>query len=581
MNVKKTKSLKLIRKLKEFYIDPDSAKRRGVKLWFILTSRPYRDIRTHFNSLIRKFRTIHLSGDEESDLISEEISHVIRAEVSAIASERRLSSETEKFLLEKLLNVENRTYLWLHLILDRVRNSDRAGTTGDLQRDIEELPEKVEQLYEAILNKSKDHKLARKLLHIIVGAEVPLKIQELNVVMYIEDHHGSYKDLQCEEEDAFELRLKSICGLFVYTDQSRVFLIHQTAKEFLLWSPDISKASCGSWQHSLRPDESGSLLARACVCLLTFNEFENHPFDFVDRSNDNISDSRVANSHGDSDIDDQTANSIKSDNMDFKGELDSFCITHKFFKYAAEYWPTHFNWAKPEEQDTLFLKVVQLCDTTSRQFFLWFHVYRTSQDQPLPSKIPDIVLATYLGFKALVKYLLRQGHYVNATDGHGATALNRAGSVEIAWELLECNADIEAQIWETPWTTKIDDRGSEYKIKYHCESPIYMAVLNDKEDLAQVLLERGADVNAKILNDVRLRSACTILHVACDTKWEMEEDADRKSSMARMLLQRGAKVDARKGSQEPLSDGDWGKLYIDKSRVDTLIGVKLCTSSED
>ena len=454
----------LIGKLKEFYADPDSAKRRGVTLRFILTSRPYRDIRTHFHSLIRKFPTIHLSGDEESDLISEEISHVISAEVSAIASERRLSSETENFLLEKLLNVENRTYLWLHLVLDRVRNSDRAGTTGDLQRDIEELPEKVEQLYEAILNKSKDHKLARKLLHIIVGAKVPLKIQELNVVMSIEDHHDSYKDLQCEDEDVFELRLKSICGLFVYTDQSKVFLIHQTAKEFLLWSPDISKASCGSWQHSLRPDESESLLARACVCLLTFSEFENHPPDFVDRSSDDISDSTIAYSHGDSDIDNQTANSVKSDDKDFEGKLDSFYITHEFFKYADEYWPTHFNKANPKEQNALFPRVVQLCNTTSRQFSLWFHVFRTSLDEPLPQKIPDIVLATYLEINVLVKYLLHQGHNVNATDGHGATALNRATSVEVARELLEYNADVEAQIWETPWRTEIKDRGSERKI---------------------------------------------------------------------------------------------------------------------
>ena len=114
----------LLEKLKTFYRKAEGSKARYQNLRFLLTSRPYRNIRAQFHSLIRRFSTIHLSGDDESDLIKEEIDLVIHSEVSAIASERCFDRETEDFLLTQLLSIENRTYLWLHLILDQIRNSE-------------------------------------------------------------------------------------------------------------------------------------------------------------------------------------------------------------------------------------------------------------------------------------------------------------------------------------------------------------------------------------------------------------------------------------------------------------------------
>lgn len=140
----------LIESLKKFYCNPEDNRNRTPKLRFLLTSRPYRSISAKFHSLIQRFPTIYLSGDNESDNIREEIDLVIHSEVSGIASERCFSRETQDFLLKQLLSIENRTYLWLHLILDQIRNSDNADHEKALRKEIETIPQSVSIVYEAI-----------------------------------------------------------------------------------------------------------------------------------------------------------------------------------------------------------------------------------------------------------------------------------------------------------------------------------------------------------------------------------------------------------------------------------------------
>ncbi len=408
----------LIEKLKTFHSKAEDSNFGKQRLSFLLTSRPYRNIRTHFHSLIRRFPTIHLSGDNESDLIKEEIDLVIHSEVSAIASERCFGGETEAFLLKQLLSIENRTYLWLHLILDQIRNSDNAGNQKALRKEIQTIPQSVSKAYETILARTKDRKLASKLLHIITGAEAALTLQELNVAMSMEDDSRCYADLEMESATAFELRVKSICGLFIYTDRSKVFLIHQTAKEFLRWNPEVSMPPPGMWEHSLMPEESDSLLARICVSLLMFDDFQKDP--------------------------------LSAEGLDHPvstAQYDQYCNTHVFLKYASEWWPEHLKSSRVEQQNTLLQKTAYLCNVQSRRCWTWLRVKRFAEDEYQPSGFTDLILASQLGLVVLVQYLLSKGVDVNARDKEGASALNRAvgtSNQDLVRILLAHGADIEA-----------------------------------------------------------------------------------------------------------------------------------------
>ena len=498
-----------IEKLKTFYSKAEDKRYRKQKLRFLLTSRPYRTIRAKFHSLIQEFPTIHLSGDDESDLIREEIDLVIRSEVSTIASERHFSSETEEFLRNQLLSIENRTYLWLHLILDQIRNSDNAGNEKAIRKEIKTIPQSVSKAYEAILAKAKDKKLATKLLHIIVGAETALTLQELNVAMSIDDDSTCYKDLQLEDATVFDIRIRSICGLFVYTDRSKVFLIHQSAKDFLRQDPGLSEPAVGMWEHSLRPEDSHSLLADICVRLLMFHEFETDPL------------------------------LVKGlDEAKTTEEYEQYCDAHVLLGYAARWWSEHLNSSRSEQQNAMVQKATHLCNLRSRRCWTWLGVKRFAEDDYQPLGFTNLILASELELISLARHLLADGVDVNAKDKEGASALNRAvdtGNREMVELLLDHGADIEASHWDTPWREEIGDDGSTREVKAFSGPPLALATINEDHDMMRMLLSAGARQETwRLDSSVPLR---TPLH------WAALQAEDLLTM--RILLENGVNVNAR------------------------------------
>lgn len=508
----------LIEQLKTFYSKAEDSGVPKQKLRFLVTSRPYRNIRTRFHSLTRRFPTVHLSGDDESNLIMEEIDLVIVSEVSAIASERCFDAETEIFLLQQLMKIENRTYLWLHLILDQIRNSNNASNEKAIRKEIQTIPQSVSKAYEAILGKTKDKGLASKMLHIIVGAKTALTLQELNVAMSVEEDSRWYKDLELENATAFELRIKSICGLFIYTDQSKVFLIHQTAKEFLQWNQEVSEPPTGMWKHSLKPEESNSLLAGICVRFLMFDDFETDP-------------------------------ALPRDNQ--------YCGKRVFLVYAAMFWAEHLKSSPIEQQNALFEKTVDLCNVGSWRGWTWISVKKITSSEMFSEGSTDLGLASELGLIALVKHFILKGSDVNAIDVEGATALNRAvrhRNKDMVRILLENGADVEAGDWHSPWCDVIDENGLQREEKTSLGRPLMLATTYEDHDMMRTLLAAGADPDARgVENGLPRENA---LHAA--TNWGNEQ-------AIHILLDHGANVNARTGEPRcPPRKANWKNFGIEE-----------------
>ena len=115
-----TSRFELIDRLKEMY-SAEGTSEPASSLKILVTSRPYEEIDRKFRTLTNIFPTIRLKGEEESKIISQEINLVTEDVVPRIALELNLPGNVEKTLVDRLLSIPNRTYLWLHLILDEVR----------------------------------------------------------------------------------------------------------------------------------------------------------------------------------------------------------------------------------------------------------------------------------------------------------------------------------------------------------------------------------------------------------------------------------------------------------------------------
>src|SRR5690349_2769425 len=68
-----------------------------------------------------------------------------------------------------------------------------------------------------------------------------------------------------------EESIRRWCGLFVFINHSRIYLIHQTAKEFLICD-SVSTAPSSVWKHCLNPREIEKDMTRVCVEFLCFED---------------------------------------------------------------------------------------------------------------------------------------------------------------------------------------------------------------------------------------------------------------------------------------------------------------------
>jgi ankyrin repeat domain-containing protein 50 len=359
-------------------------------------------------------------------------------------------------LEENLLNITHRTYLWLKLIFEVIYNQLKI-TKKTLRQSVGIIPETVNDAYEAILKRSTDRELAKKLLHIVVAGVRPLTLKEMNVALAMEDHSRSYEDLDLENEDNFHTTVRNVCGLFVSIVDGRIYLIHQTAKDFLVYNEDAVQSPCpGIWKHSLKPRESNLVLAKSCIWYLLFTVFESHPL-IIDE----------VRNHG------------------IKKAVKRYTKEHDFLDYAAKNWADHFRTAKiTKNADAALLKsTLEVCDTRSKRFMTWFQLYWISVGgySQCPQNFTGLMVGSFFGHEAVVKGQLDQKAEVDAKDEDGWTALHWAairGHEAVVQLLLENKADLEGA----------DKTGM---------TAVMLAAHHGQLATITVLLENGADIEAE------------------------------------------------------------------------------------
>ncbi|KPM38322.1 hypothetical protein AK830_g8241 [Neonectria ditissima] len=266
----------LAKALTELY--RSEASRHNVK--FLVTSRPYWNIRSGFQDLKSQHPSIHLNGDEDEAIasqISQEINMVIEFKTKRLCSNGSITQNESKLIQNKLLDplLPNRTYLWVYLVFGEIQHGLRL-TRNDLEQTISNLPNSVSQAYEKILSKARDVPRTRKLIHIVLAARQPLSLHQMAVAMAIDAQCRSYDELESELEPESRFRevIREMCGLLVVVRHSKIYFLHQTAREFLIGTVTSEpSSSTGLWQQSFAPMESHCILADACISVLLASGF--------------------------------------------------------------------------------------------------------------------------------------------------------------------------------------------------------------------------------------------------------------------------------------------------------------------
>ncbi|ERF73160.1 hypothetical protein EPUS_03001 [Endocarpon pusillum Z07020] len=502
---KEIEARRLIRFLNQFYTSSFQGTQRSSQLKFIVTSRPYDEIARSFRGIPDDLPTIRLFGERENDKISLEINRVIHVRVQEISKELGLEEDAQSTLKEKLLSITHRTYLWLHLVIEEVRSSLERTPKGIIGI-IASIPNTVEDVYEMLLNRNKKNprkvEHARKLLHIILAARRPLLLKELDVAYHIATEYpvGSYNELHLDEKH-FEDKVRNLCGPFVFVNDLRVYLIHQTAKEFLVGKGLPIEAGC-NWKHSLEECYSEKVMAEICIYYILFKDFD-----------------------GPHAIKDKKIKHNKRKEVDFLPEVRP---EFSFIGYAAMHWASHFRRAAAEEQDRLLESNLMLCNPESRRAQLWYSI--SCEDGKASSLhdegLTNLHLAALNGHEALAKLLLqRDESKLNLRDSNGCTPLHWAakyGYEEVVKVLLtEGKAEVDSEYvqkqtpllrtTETGHEAGMDLPLGTSKIEVDAKNtygktPLSLAARNGHEAVVKLLLNMDkVDINLLLIKAVRRR----------------------------------------------------------------------------
>ncbi|KAJ6094564.1 hypothetical protein N7467_002077 [Penicillium canescens] len=501
-----------------------------LKLKFLITSRPYDDIELQFREFLKVSTYFAFDADENSGEIGKDIDKGIDAKME----NDTIFEEKDRLLIAKRLkSMEQRTYLWLHLTFNIIQESPSSFEQwADLEELLSHLPQKVSDAYEKILSRSKDETHTEALLRIMLAATRPLTLGEANRALTLAlkpNKCGSYTELvsRCWREETFQQKVKNLCGLFISVYDSKLFFIHQTAREFLIHRPQQ-----GEWGGRLEMSNAHAEMARVCLrylsCLgeseLAFIEETHRTYEI--RGNPI---SRISHENG--------------EEIDRKLPL---------ALYSAQHWMEHRKHSEDEKhiQD----RIMDFLLPQGLSYFIWGRLCDPEDPwdrtpSPYFQQKSSLYYASFGGLQNTVSLLLQQQRvHVNAEERVLDKALNIAsknGHIDIVQLLIGKGADVNAQ----------DSSDG---------SAIEAASAHGHIDIVQLLIGKGADVNPQDSSD------CSAIEAA---------SAHGHIDIVQLLIGKGADVNTQDSSGVSAIEAASAHGHIDI--VQLLIGKGADVNTQD
>ncbi|KAI0870237.1 hypothetical protein GGS24DRAFT_493150 [Hypoxylon argillaceum] len=167
-----------------------------------------------------------------------------------------LSLENVDELCRRILTKSQGSFLWVRLVLQEFES---AYTDEDIEAILQDVPDGLYKMYnrmlEMIESERRRTKLARSILSWVALACRPLTIDELRCAVRLDINETPHN---------IEKAIPTVCGQLVFIDQaSRVHMIHETAREFLL-SEDLDSTLAVK-----RGEQHGHLTQLLCKYLAT------------------------------------------------------------------------------------------------------------------------------------------------------------------------------------------------------------------------------------------------------------------------------------------------------------------------
>jgi hypothetical protein len=172
----------------------------------------------------------------------------------------------------------------------------------------------------------------------------------MNIALRVRREHSSMEDL-ADLSSGFERTVKNLCGLFVRVIDSKIYLVHQTAREFLIKG---SLSGQGNWQYTLCLRDCNFIITDICISYLSIEEFAGSPL-AIDTSG------RVS-----------------------EKAVNDYLQKYAFLDYAARHWADHFRDSQYRRME-LFEFTRLICGDRANHCLTWFQITGSIPDSRIYS----------------------------------------------------------------------------------------------------------------------------------------------------------------------------------------------------
>ncbi|GKU13444.1 unnamed protein product, partial [Fusarium langsethiae] len=207
--------------LLDFIVRSSSASSSRVK--WIISSRNWREIEEKLDNAEQKVR-LHLELNKDS--ISQAVDKYIKYKVDQLEHDKKYSKETRDAVEKHLISNADDTFLWVALVCHELADSKLTRKRHTLAK-LKSFPPGLNPLYKRMMEQisnSDDADICKEILATASVVYRPITLEELKVLApSLED--DDYDDLP---------QIISSCGSFLTLREGVIYLVHQSAKEFLL-----------------------------------------------------------------------------------------------------------------------------------------------------------------------------------------------------------------------------------------------------------------------------------------------------------------------------------------------------------
>ena len=177
-----------------------------------------------FTERLGRNHQLHTSLELNSQHVARAVASFIEYKVKELTDLKSYASELQILVRECLREKAEDTFLWVALVCKELRKVRQQKVKSLLEM----IPPGLIPLYERMLDQvfhqedEEDIKLSRRILCSVTLAKRPLRLEEIAV----------FADISDDEEDVEKL-VVGLCGSFLTVREETVYLVHQSAKDYL------------------------------------------------------------------------------------------------------------------------------------------------------------------------------------------------------------------------------------------------------------------------------------------------------------------------------------------------------------